>query len=251
MSAEPKTLTNQLESLRRHSVIVADSGDIEAIAAYRPQDATTNPSLIFKAAQEPRYARLVDAAIAATPGHGHDEQRLAAIIDRLMVVFGQEILKLVPGRVSTEVEARLSFDTAASERKARHLIELYEAAGVPEYWIVEGRVHRSGIELLSRSASGQYEPVQPDEEGRLHSRVLPGFWLKETWLAADPLPDPLRALRRIAPDPIEALLQGSDATTAPKEEKKEDKQQSEASEPKASEQKSDNAKAAEDSKKGN
>jgi transaldolase len=131
VSAEPKTLTNQLESLRRHSVIVADSGDIEAIAAYRPQDATTNPSLIFKAAQEPRYARLVDAAIAATPGSGHDEHRLAAIIDRLMVVFGQEILKLVPGRVSTEVEARLSFDTAASERKARHLIELYEAAGIP------------------------------------------------------------------------------------------------------------------------
>lgn len=130
MSADPRPLSNQLESLRRHSVIVADSGDIDAIAAYRPQDATTNPSLIFKAAQEPRYARLVDAAIAATPGSGHDEQRLAAIIDRLMVVFGQEILKLVPGRVSTEVEARLSFDAAASERKARHLIELYEAAGI-------------------------------------------------------------------------------------------------------------------------
>ena len=130
MSAEPRTLTNQLESLRRHSVIVADSGDIEAIASYRPQDATTNPSLIFKAAQEPRYARLVDAAIAAVPVRGHEEARLVTIIDRLMVGFGQEILKLVPGRVSTEVEARLSFDAAASERKARHLVELYEGAGL-------------------------------------------------------------------------------------------------------------------------
>jgi transaldolase len=130
VSAEPRTLTSQLESLRRHSVIVADSGDIEAIANYRPQDATTNPSLIFKAAQEPRYARLVDAAIAGAPGRGHDEARLVAIIDRLMVGFGQEILELVPGRVSTEVEARLSFDTTASERKARHLIDIYEQSGV-------------------------------------------------------------------------------------------------------------------------
>ena len=130
MSAEPNTLANQLESLRRHSVIVADSGDIEAIANYHPQDATTNPSLIFKAAQEPRYGRLVDTAIGAAPGRGDDAERLATIIDRLMVGFGQEILKLIPGRVSTEVEARLSFDTAASERKARHLVELYQQAGI-------------------------------------------------------------------------------------------------------------------------
>jgi transaldolase len=131
MSAEPQTVTTQLEALRRHSVIVADTGDIDAIARFRPQDATTNPSLIYKAAQVDRYRHLVDAAFAAAPGRGNGEDRMAVVVDRLMVTFGREILKLVPGRVSTEVEARLSFDTQASERKARELVELYERAGVP------------------------------------------------------------------------------------------------------------------------
>jgi transaldolase len=125
------TTTNELESLRRHSVIVADTGDIDSIARFRPRDATTNPSLIFKAAQDARYGRLVDAALAAVPGKGAGEERIAALVDQLFVNFGQEILKLVPGRVSTEAEARLSFDTEATERKARHLIELYERSGVP------------------------------------------------------------------------------------------------------------------------
>jgi len=122
-------MTNQLESLRRHSVIVADTGDIESIARFRPQDATTNPSLILKAAQDPRYLRILQAAVAAAGARsaaGWDD----AVMQHLFVGFGQEILALVPGRVSTEVDARLSFDTAATERKARRFIELYDASGI-------------------------------------------------------------------------------------------------------------------------
>jgi len=123
-------MTNQLEQLRQHSVIVADTGDIESIARFRPQDATTNPSLIFKAAQDARYRPIIDEAMAASAGVAADT-RLGEILDRLFVGFGRRILELVPGRVSTEVDARLSFDTEATERKARRLIDLYEAAGVP------------------------------------------------------------------------------------------------------------------------
>jgi transaldolase len=122
-------MPNQLEALQRHSVIVADTGDIDAIARWRPRDATTNPSLILKAAQDARYRPIVDEAIAAATGASGDD-RAAEIIDRLFVGFGRRILELVPGRVSTEVEARLSFDTEATERRARRLIGLYEAAGV-------------------------------------------------------------------------------------------------------------------------
>jgi transaldolase len=128
MNADVRTVppaTNQLEALRRHSVIVADTGDIDAIAQFRPQDATTNPSLIFKAAQDARYRRLVDAALGSARGEAND-----TAVDRLFVAFGREILTLVPGRVSTEVDARLSFDSPATEAKARHLIDLYEQAGV-------------------------------------------------------------------------------------------------------------------------
>jgi transaldolase len=122
-------MANQLESLRRHSTIVADTGDLDSIARFRPQDATTNPSLILKAAQHPRYRPLFDEAIAAAAGAPRDE-RLADVVDQLFVGFGRRILELVPGRVSTEVDARLSFDTDATERKARRLIDLYERAGV-------------------------------------------------------------------------------------------------------------------------
>ena len=120
-----------LDSLKRYTVVVADTGDIEAIRRHRPQDATTNPSLLLKAAQQPQYRGLVDGALAdaagvAAPG----EARTEAFMDRLAVGFGREILQIVPGRVSTEVDARHSFDAAASERKARDIIALYEAAGV-------------------------------------------------------------------------------------------------------------------------
>jgi transaldolase len=122
-------MTNQLESLRRLSVIVADTGDIDSIARYRPQDATTNPSLILKAAQDPRYRRILQAATAAA-GSRSAADWSDAVQQHLFVGFGREILAIVPGRVSTEVDARLSFDTVATERKARRFIELYDAAGI-------------------------------------------------------------------------------------------------------------------------
>ena len=122
-------MTSQLDGLKQHSVIVADTGDIDAIAQWRPQDATTNPSLIFKAAQDARYRPIIDEAIAATADVAA-EARLGEIVDQLFIGFGKRILELIPGRVSTEVDARLSFDTAATETKARRLIALYEAAGV-------------------------------------------------------------------------------------------------------------------------
>jgi len=123
-------MASQLDALKQHSVIVADTGDIDAIARFRPQDATTNPSLIFKAAQDARYRPIVEEAIAAAASAAADE-RVDATIDHLFVGFGRRILGLVPGRVSTEVDARLSFDTDATEARARRLIDLYEAAGVP------------------------------------------------------------------------------------------------------------------------
>lgn len=120
-------MTTHLESLKQHSIVVADTGDIESIARLKPQDATTNPSLLLKSAQDARYRALLDGALAQAKAAGED---LSGAIDRLFVAFGCEILKHVPGRVSTEVDPRLSFDTEASIAKARHLIALYEAAGV-------------------------------------------------------------------------------------------------------------------------
>jgi len=121
-------MPNQLEQLRRLSSVVADTGDIEAIARFQPLDATTNPSLLLKAATLPAYASLVEAAGAQAQGTG--ESRLADASDRLAVAVGAEILKLIPGRVSTEVDARLSFDTGATIAKAQRLVELYKEAGI-------------------------------------------------------------------------------------------------------------------------
>ena len=121
-----------LDALKRHTVVVADTGDIDAIRQHRPQDATTNPSLLLKAAQQPQYRPLVDGALAAAASTGlGGAARTEAFMDRLAVAFGCEILRIVPGRVSTEVDARHSFDTAATVRKAREIIALYAAAGVP------------------------------------------------------------------------------------------------------------------------
>jgi transaldolase len=119
------------ESLKKYTTVVADTGDIEAIARHRPQDATTNPSLLFHAAQMPAYRHLVEeaAAIALERGGNHAEMA-EEFIDRLFVLFGCEILKVVPGRVSTEVAASLSFDTQGTLAKARKLISLYETKGV-------------------------------------------------------------------------------------------------------------------------
>ena len=120
-----------LDSLKRVTTVVADTGDIEAMRQFRPQDATTNPSLLLKAAQQPAYRSLVESARSEADGLGlAGARRTAAFMDRLAVNFGREILKIVPGRVSTEVDARLSFDTLATVAKARELIGLYEAAGI-------------------------------------------------------------------------------------------------------------------------
>ena len=120
-----------LDSLKRVTTVVADTGDIEAMRQFRPQDATTNPSLLLKAAQQPQYRPLVDAALTDSERLGLPEsRRTEAFMDRLAVNFGREILKIVPGRVSTEVDARLSFDTAGSVAKARELVALYEKAGI-------------------------------------------------------------------------------------------------------------------------
>ena len=120
-----------LDSLKRVTTVVADTGDIEAMRQFRPQDATTNPSLLLKAAQQAAYRPLVDAALADADGLGlAASRRTDAFMDRLAVNFGREILKIVPGRVSTEVDARLSFDTAGTIIKARELIGLYESAGI-------------------------------------------------------------------------------------------------------------------------
>ncbi|MEZ6031948.1 MAG: transaldolase [Planctomycetaceae bacterium] len=122
---------NSLDQLKQHTTVVADTGDIDAIAQHTPQDATTNPSLLFKAAQMPQYKDLIDAAINAASAEKNTRGELVdAIIDQLSVNFGCRILGIVPGRVSTEVDARLSFDTKATVEKARHLTALYQAAGI-------------------------------------------------------------------------------------------------------------------------
>jgi transaldolase len=122
---------NLLDSLKQYTTVVADTGDIDAMSRYRPQDATTNPSLLLKAAQQPQYRALVDAALKeADRVSGPESARADAFIDRLAVNFGQRILEIVPGRVSTEVDARLSFDTERSIAKAQQLIALYEERGV-------------------------------------------------------------------------------------------------------------------------
>jgi transaldolase len=120
-----------LDSLKQYTVVVADTGDIEAIRQHQPHDATTNPSLLLKAAQQAPYRALVDEARSGARALGlAGEAETAAFMDRLAVGFGREILEIIPGRVSTEVDARLSFDTVATIAKARELIGLYEAAGV-------------------------------------------------------------------------------------------------------------------------
>ena len=117
------TKLSQLDALKKLTKVVADTGDFESMRAFKPQDATTNPSLILAAATKPQYAAIVDQAIAGAPN-------VDTAMDRILVAFGLEILKIVPGRVSTETDARLSFDTAGSIAKGRQLIGLYEKAGI-------------------------------------------------------------------------------------------------------------------------
>ena len=121
--APAATKLSQLDALKKLTKVVADTGDFESMRAFKPQDATTNPSLILAAATKPQYAAIVDQAVAGAPN-------VETAMDRILVAFGLEILKIVPGRVSTETDARLSFDTAGSIAKGRQLIALYEKAGL-------------------------------------------------------------------------------------------------------------------------
>lgn len=123
---------SKLDQLKTMTTVVADTGDFDAIAEYKPQDATTNPSLLYKAAQMPQYRELVeDAVLFGTREGGNDStHRARSMMDKLAVNFGTEILKIVPGRVSTEIDARLSFDTEATLSRAEALVELYQASGV-------------------------------------------------------------------------------------------------------------------------
>ena len=116
---------NQLDALKQFTTVVADTGDFKQLAQFQPQDATTNPSLILKAVQKPEYAPLLQETVARFRDRPMDE-----IIDRLLVRFGREILATIPGRVSTEVDARLSFDTSATVTRAERIIELYQAEGI-------------------------------------------------------------------------------------------------------------------------
>ena len=130
-AAPAATKLTQLEALKKLTKVVADTGDFESMRAYKPQDATTNPSLILQAATKAEYAYILDKVLAERQGSGlTGHAQIEDVIDHVLVAFGLEILKIVPGRVSTETDARLSFDTEGSIAKGRQLIALYEAAGI-------------------------------------------------------------------------------------------------------------------------
>lgn len=121
---------SSLDQIKQYTTLVADTGDFASISQFRPQDATTNPTLIYKAVQMPAYAHLLDEALEKTASFKKQAHYLNSICDQLLVIFGREILKIVPGRVSTEIDARLSFDTESTVQKARQIIELYAQAGI-------------------------------------------------------------------------------------------------------------------------
>jgi len=131
LSSAPATSASQLDQLKQFTTVVADTGDFESMRAFQPRDATTNPSLILQAATKPQYAPILDRVIADRKSSGlTGAAQVEDIMDRVLVAFGREILAIVPGRVSTETDARLSFDTAGTIAKGRHLIALYEKAGI-------------------------------------------------------------------------------------------------------------------------
>lgn len=160
---------NKLEQLKKMTTVVADTGDIDSIKQYAPTDATTNPSLILNAAQQPQYRHLIEEAIQYSKG---DRVRL---MDRLFINFGTEILKLIPGRVSTEVDARLSFDIEGSVQKAHTLIKMYEEKGVPRERIL--------IKLAS-TWEGTRAARQLEQEG-IHCNMTLMFSMPQAIACAD------------------------------------------------------------------
>uniref|UniRef100_A0A671T284 Transaldolase n=1 Tax=Sinocyclocheilus anshuiensis TaxID=1608454 RepID=A0A671T284_9TELE len=166
-------MESALEQIKKYTVVVADTGDFNAIEEYKPQDATTNPSLILAAAKMPTYQPLVEQAIKyGIANGGSEEEQVTNAIDKLFVNFGLEILKKVPGRVSTEVDARLSFDKEAMVSRARRLISLYEEAGVSkERILIKLSSTWEGIQLLLLFS------CSADEKDGIHWRILD--WYKE------------------------------------------------------------------------
>ena len=124
-------MSTQLDQLKQFTVVVADTGDFATLKQYTPRDATTNPSLIFKAAQMPEYKFILDKAITDNKSKASGQELLNRVLDDLLILFGVEILKIVPGRVSTETDAVLAFDTEALVAKGRHFIDLYKQHGIP------------------------------------------------------------------------------------------------------------------------
>src|ERR1039457_3155162 len=158
---------NLLEQLRKYTVVVADTGDIEAMEKFRPQDATTNPSLITTAAQMPQYQPIVDGVLKDARnelGEGADDQKVANLaFQRLAIAFGRKILAIVPGRVSTEVDARLSFDTEGTIQQAHSIIAQYDAVGIGRERIL---VKIAATGEGSRAAEGR------EKEGSHGNRTL-------------------------------------------------------------------------------
>src|ERR1035437_3442007 len=156
---------NLLEQLRKFTIVVADTGDIEAIGKFRPQDSTTNPSLITAAAQLPQYKPIVDGVLLAARKELGASATGAAVANlafqRLAIAFGKKILAIVPGRVSTEVDARLSYDTAATIEQARSIIKKYDAEGIGRKRAGQDRFHLGGYPRR-RSAGARGNSLQPD-----------------------------------------------------------------------------------------
>jgi len=169
-------MASALEQLKQFTTVVADTGDIDSIAKSKPQDATTNPSLLFAASQLPQYQHLVDDALKYAKENAKDlESQTSLALDKLAVNFGLEILKIIPGRVSTEVDARLSFDTESNIKKARELIELYKKHGVQKERIL--------IKIASTWEGIQAAKVL-EQEG-IHCNMTLLFSLSQAAAAAD------------------------------------------------------------------
>ncbi len=131
VTPEPQVEVSQLEQLKQYTTVVADTGDFGSIKAYAPQDATTNPTLIYKAVQMDAYSHLMEKAAEMAEREGiHGQKLMDSVLDHLLVLFGKEILSIIPGRVSTEVDARLSFDVNGTVEKARHIIGLFDSQGI-------------------------------------------------------------------------------------------------------------------------
>lgn len=167
---------NQLDQLKAMTTVVVDTGDIDAIKQYKPTDATTNPSLLLAAVQKEQYRPLVEEAVNfSNKSSASGEERYSLMVDKLCVIFGTEILKIIPGRVSTEVDARLSFDTQGSIDKAHHLIKMYEDAGVSKDRVL--------IKLAS-TWEGAQAAKQLEKEG-IHCNMTLLFSLPQAILCAE------------------------------------------------------------------